>query len=223
VASSTFAVCFLASLFGEGAAAFKIQRADCPAGAEKSSGLVSWTHASMVGAPISSLLLQQSIPTALRCLYHPFVYGIAAGKLPLASFKNYVGQDAFFLNAFADAYKKAGALASLKGDISGQKEFKVLEDGVTDELNLHKAYAEKWKVDLSAVQPNPVTAAYCGYVADIAAGGDGNGGGGGEGAAKISHVCSALAPCMRLYAYLGQTLAKAGYAQVCSLQGFLYS
>ena len=44
---------------------------------------------------------------ALRCLYHPFVYGIATGKLPLVSFKNYVGQDAFFLNAFASAYKRS--------------------------------------------------------------------------------------------------------------------
>ena len=46
------------------------------------------------------------VEAALRCLYHPFVHGIAAGKLPLASFKNYVGQDAFFLNAFSDAYKR---------------------------------------------------------------------------------------------------------------------
>ena len=39
------------------------------------------------------------------------------------------------------------------------------------------------------------------------------GGGKQDGGPKISHVCAALAPCMRLYAYLGQTLAAAGYGQ----------
>ena len=217
LASSTFlGLCSLTLLLGEGSSSETIQRADCPSKAQ-AGGLVSWTHASMAVAPISSRLLQETMPTALRCLYHPFVHGIATGKLPLASFKNYVGQDAFFLNAFADAYKSAGKLASQRGDAAGEKEFQTLAAGVADELKLHTAYAAKWSVDLSAVQPNEVTKAYCGFVADIAAGGAVDGeaasqGGQGRGA-KISHVCAALAPCMRLYAYLGQTLAKAGYGQ----------
>ncbi len=68
------------------------------------------------------------------------------------------------------------------------------------------------------MQPNTATKAYCDYVAEIAAGKSGGGGGGGEqggggGGGKISYVCAALAPCMRLYAWLGQTLAKVLCAQ----------
>jgi len=39
-------------------------------------------------------------------LYIYIYVGAQAGTLPLSSFQNYVGQDAFFLNAFADAYKR---------------------------------------------------------------------------------------------------------------------
>ena len=207
--SSFLGVCALALLAADCATA-DIQRADCPA--KKSGGLVSWTHASMATMPLSSRLLLDTLPTALRCLYHPFVHGLASGKLPLASFQNYVGQDAFFLNSFGDAYKAAGKLAGQRDDEAGQQEFHNLAAGVEDELKLHRAYAEKWKVDLVGVQPNTVTSAYCNFVKDIAAGGS-LGGSVTEGGPKISHVCAALAPCMRLYAYLGQTLATAGYGQ----------
>ena len=152
--SSFLGVCALALLAADCAAA-DIQRADCPA--EKRGALVSWTHASMATMPLSSRLLLDTLPTALRCLYHPFVHGLASGKLPLASFQNYVGQDAFFLNSFGDAYKAAGKLAGKRDDAAGQQEFQNLAAGVEDELKLHRAYAEKWKVDLVGVQPNTVT------------------------------------------------------------------
>jgi thiaminase (transcriptional activator TenA) len=107
---------------------------------------VSWTHASMAESRVSALLLRETLPTALRCLYHPFVYGIATGKLPLGSFKNYVGQDAFFLNAFASAYKSAGTMAQAQGDSDGARQFQTLAEGVAEELKLHEAYAAKWRV-----------------------------------------------------------------------------
>lgn len=66
--------------------------------------------------PISGQLFSKALPTALRCLYHPFLYGIATGKLPRATFQNYVGQDYYFLHSFSDAYKKAGAILKAKGD-----------------------------------------------------------------------------------------------------------
>ena len=47
-------------------------------------------------------LIQASLDT-------PFVQGIGDGSLPTAKFAYYVGQDAFFLEAFARAYSVAAA------------------------------------------------------------------------------------------------------------------
>ena len=73
---------------------------------------------------------------AEACLEHPFVQGIADGSLARTSFQIYVGQDAFFLEAFARAY----ALALAKSpDRAGMTQFKDLVLGVFDELTLHAA------------------------------------------------------------------------------------
>ncbi|MEO1182424.1 MAG: TenA family protein, partial [Cyanobacteria bacterium J06636_28] len=53
---------------------------------------------------LSSKLWQQHLDLANDSLAHPFVQGIADGTLPKATFAYYVGQDAFFLEAFARAY-----------------------------------------------------------------------------------------------------------------------
>ncbi len=45
------------------------------------------------------------------CLQHPFLRGIADGKLPQNSFAYYVAQSAFFLEAFARDYSIAAAKA----------------------------------------------------------------------------------------------------------------
>ena len=43
-------------------------------------------------------------PMGDTILAHPFVRGLGDGSLPVASFKSYVAQDAYFLEAFARAY-----------------------------------------------------------------------------------------------------------------------
>ena len=60
---------------------------------------------------LAGVLWSANQDLAQACLSHPFVRGLATGSLPLGSFRQYVAQDAFFLEAFARAYASALALA----------------------------------------------------------------------------------------------------------------
>ena len=168
-----------------------------PAGGPQSAHLFSWSHNTMSLQPLSSQLFSRSLPTALRCLYHPFLYGLATGKMPRSTFQNYVGQDYFFLHSFSDAYLKAGAILKAKGDTEGAETFSTLAAGVADELNLHKSYAAKWEVDLTKVQAQDATQKYVDFLQSTA-----------TEQSKVSVICSAMAPCMRLYAFLGSSLKR---------------
>ncbi len=125
------------------------------------------------------------------CLTHPFVQGIATGQLARASFEVYVAQDAYFLEAFARAY----ALALAKSpDREGIGVFKDLLVGVFEELALHRSYAERWGISL---EPEALasTRAYTDFLLRTAS------------LEPVGHTAAAMAPCMRLYAWLGQQLA----------------
>jgi thiaminase/transcriptional activator TenA len=135
---------------------------------------------------------------AQACLAHPFVRCLGDGTLPEASFKAYVAQDAYFLEAFARAY--AAALAR-SPDRYGLEAFHTLVGGVLEELKLHKAYAARWDVDLSQVEPAPATLAYTDFLLATA------------GMGSAGEICAAMTPCMRLYAYLGQALGAEGAGQ----------
>jgi thiaminase/transcriptional activator TenA len=67
---------------------------------------------------------------AQACLEHPFVRGIGDGTLEQVKFAYYVGQDAFFLEAFARAYSIAAAKAP---DWLGFTTFHNLASGVLEE------------------------------------------------------------------------------------------
>ena len=41
---------------------------------------------------------------AYASLYHPFVVSLAAGTLPSQAFQRFMAQDAYFLEAFKNAY-----------------------------------------------------------------------------------------------------------------------
>jgi thiaminase/transcriptional activator TenA len=127
-------------------------------------------------------------------LTHPFIRGIATGDLPQARFAEYVAQDAYFLDAFSRAYALALAHSP---DRDGLEAFARLLAGVLDELRLHASYAARWHIDLDAVRPLPATTAYTGFLLSTASRGD------------AGETCAALTPCMRLYAWLGQELARA--------------
>jgi thiaminase/transcriptional activator TenA len=124
------------------------------------------------------------------CVAHPFVQGIASGALDRTAFAFYVGQDAFYLDAFARAYALALAKAP---DRSARAAFHRLLTGALDELDLHRGYRERWGVDLEP-EPAPVTSAYCDFLLRVAW------------SEPVGRIAAAMTPCMRLYAHLGRTL-----------------
>lgn len=132
---------------------------------------------------------------ATACLKNAFVQGIADGTLPEAKFAYYVGQDAFFLEAFARAYSIAAAKVP---DWQGFGVFHDLAGGVLHELTLHQSYAAEWNVDLRSVEPGAATRRYTDFLLATAWG------------QEVGVITAAMLPCMRLYAFLGQTLAKSG-------------
>jgi thiaminase (transcriptional activator TenA) len=130
---------------------------------------------------------------AQAALAHRFVRGLADGSLPEQVFNTYVAQDAFFLDAFARAYALALARCPER---DGMRSFFDLLSGALDELRLHAGYAERLGIDLSAVEALPGTSAYTDFLLATA------------GLGSVGETCAAMTPCMRLYAFLGQSLAS---------------
>lgn len=144
---------------------------------------------------ISKELWQSNQDLAQACLENPFVQGIAAGTLDRVKFAYYVGQDAFFLEAFARAYSIAAAKIP---DWEGFNTFHNLAGSVLEEMRLHESYASKWGVDLRQVEPGAATRRYTDFLIATAW------------SSELSLITVAMTPCMRLYAFLGQQLAKNG-------------
>ncbi|GAC1375688.1 MAG: thiaminase II [Ktedonobacteraceae bacterium] len=130
-------------------------------------------------------------------LEHPFVQGLRLGSLPLQNFQGYIAQDAYFLTAFARAYALALAHSP---DQQGLHEFFDLLAGVQEELRLHTSYAARWGVDLTHVVPAEATLAYTDFLLSTAS------------LCGVGETCAAMTPCMRLYAFLGQSLAASAPA-----------
>lgn len=142
---------------------------------------------------LARALWQANADWARKILTHPFVRGLGDGSLPVESFKAYVAQDAYFLEAFARSYAFCLANGETRSDLYG---FADLIAGVLDELKLHASYAERWKVELDGVVPIAATRAYVDFLLAAARRGD------------LGETVAAMTPCMRLYAFLGQTLAR---------------
>jgi thiaminase (transcriptional activator TenA) len=144
---------------------------------------------------IAAQLWQANQDLAEACLHHPFVQGIGDGTLSKANFAYYVGQDAFFLEAFARAYSIAAAKAP---DWFGFNTFHELAGGVLQELQLHQGYAARWGVDLKTVEPGAATRRYTDFLLATAW------------SQEVGVTTAAMLPCMKLYAFLGQRLAASG-------------
>jgi len=141
----------------------------------------------------SNALWQANQDLSEACLQHPFVRGIADGSLPSNSFAYYIAQDAFFLGAFARAYSIAAAKAP---DWEGFEILHNLGSGVLEELRLHQGYAGKWGVNLQEAKPGIATRHYTDFLLATAWG------------SGVGLTVAAMTPCLRLYAFLGQQLAK---------------
>ncbi|MBD3268087.1 TenA family protein [bacterium] len=138
-------------------------------------------------------LWNQHIDLAQACLDHPFVRGLGSGSLDDSAFKRYVAQDAFFLAAFTRAY----ALCAAKCDsLDDARVFHSLMGGGFDELRLHATYAKAMDIDLEQVRPYKQTSAYVHFLLHMAW------------EREVGEIVSALAPCMQLYAFLGQSLKE---------------
>jgi len=144
---------------------------------------------------LSAQLWQANFDLAQACLNHSFVQGIGDGTLIAPRFAYYVGQDAFFLEAFARAYSIAAAKAPTWDTF---QIFHNLAQGALEELNLHETYARQWQVDLRTVAPDGATRQYTDFLLNTAW------------SQPVAVTAVAMAPCMRLYAYLGQSLAVNG-------------
>ena len=142
---------------------------------------------------LSATLWRANADWAAKILAHPFVQGLGDGSLATASFKSYVAQDAYFLDAFARAYAFCLAHGTSREDLFG---FAELIAGVLEELKLHKSYTEKLGVSLDDVTPLPATRAYVDFLLHTARQG------------QLGETIAGMTPCMRLYAFLGQALAK---------------
>ena len=146
-------------------------------------------------------LWQANADWAAKILAHPFVQGLGDGSLAVGVFKSYVAQDAYFLEAFARAYAFCLANSRAREDLHG---FADLIAGVLQELKLHKSYADRWRVDLDGVAPIEATRAYVDFLLETARHGD------------LGETIAAMTPCMRLYAFLGRSLAANNVAQLYS-------
>ncbi len=144
---------------------------------------------------ISNELWLANQDLAQACLENPFVQGIGDGTLEQDKFAYYVGQDAFFLEAFARAYCIAAAKAY---DYSDFITFHTLAGGVSEELRLHEGYAANWGVNLRSVGIGAATRRYTDFLLATAWSSD------------VALTTVAMSPCMRLYAFLGEQLAING-------------
>jgi len=147
---------------------------------------------------LAKTLWEENADLSRAALVHRFVRGLKEGSLPLGSFQRYIGQDAFFLEAFARAYALALAHSP---DQEGLREFADLLSGVLEELELHRRYSAEWGVRLEDVSPGDATLAYTDFLLASAALG------------SVGETCAAMTPCMRLYAFLGQELAAEGVSE----------
>ena len=140
---------------------------------------------------ITKKLWADNYDIALRSLNTKFVQGLKTGSIPKNIFQEYLAQDYFFLETFARAY---GLAVSKSKDKFSIRKLSELLMGVSEELILHENYAKEWDIDLSNNYIKKATKNYTDFLDDTSK--------------RLSSVeiMFAMAPCMRLYAWIGKTL-----------------
>ncbi len=140
---------------------------------------------------ITKKLWEDNFKIALQSLNTKFVQGLKNGSLPKNIFQEYLAQDYFFLETFAQAY---GLAISKSKDKYSIKKLSELLMGVSEELILHETYAKKWDIDLSNNYIKKATKNYTDFLDDASK--------------RLSSVeiMFAMTPCMRLYSWIGKKL-----------------
>ncbi|MBL8250310.1 MAG: TenA family protein [Candidatus Competibacter sp.] len=141
--------------------------------------------------PLSATLWDANLDLAQICLELPFLRGIGDGSLSRPRFAYYIGQDAFYLQAFARAYAVAAAKAP---DWIGYRALHELAGDALQEMQLHQGVAENFEIDLARIAPGGATRRYADFLLATAW------------SQETGLTLAAMTPCMRLYAWLGQQL-----------------
>ena len=140
---------------------------------------------------LSKKLWEDNIYLAEKSLQTKFVQNLKSGTLPKEKFQLYVVQDYFFLECFARAYGLAVSKAQDKQMIKLLSELLL---GVSQELVLHDSYAKKWGINLSFKSIEPATKNYTDFLKEVSQ------------QNNLIEIMCAMAPCMRLYAWIGKSL-----------------
>mgnify|MGYP001272140890 FL=1 len=140
---------------------------------------------------LSKKLWEDNIYLAEKSLQTKFVQNLKSGTLPKEKFQLYVVQDYFFLECFARAYGLAVSKAQDKQMIKLLSELLL---GVSQELVLHDSYAKKWGINLKFKSIEPATKNYTDFLKEVSQ------------QNNLIEIMCAMAPCMRLYAWIGKSL-----------------
>ncbi|MFE5320334.1 thiaminase II [Paenibacillus sp. NPDC056579] len=126
---------------------------------------------------------------------HPFVQGIADGTLPLACFRYYVLNDAYYLSQFARVQSIGAAKAD---DLYVSNRMTVHAQGTYNaELSLHETFAKQMGItaeERAAFQPAPTAYAYTSHMHRAAYNG------------HLGDIIAAILPCYWLYFEIGEKL-----------------
>ncbi|XP_024988230.1 bifunctional TH2 protein, mitochondrial-like isoform X1 [Cynara cardunculus var. scolymus] len=147
---------------------------------------------------------------SILTLYTPFVVSLASGNLKLDTFGHYVAQDVHFFKCFAQAYELAEDCAD---DDDAKVSILELRKRALEELKQHASFVQEWDLDLSnETAPNAATVKYTNFLLATASGKVEGVKGPGELATPFektkvaAYTLGAMAPCMRLYVFLGKEL-----------------
>ncbi len=139
------------------------------------------------------MLWENNYHIAKLSLQTKFVQNLKTGLLPKEKFQLYVAQDYFFLECFARAYGLAVSKADNKHMIKTLSELLL---GVSKELVLHESYAKKWGINLNSNLIEPVTKNYTDFLKEVSQ------------KNNVVEIMCAMAPCMRLYSWIGSSLSS---------------
>ena len=140
----------------------------------------------------SQRLWRDNLDLAEACLEHPFMQGLADGSLSDARYGLFAQQDHFYLDAYARSYAFGAVRAS---DWATRRQFGQLLAGILTEGTLHEKTAPELGVSLEDVQPLPAAREYTDFLLATASTG------------TLGEHIAAMAPCARLYGWLGQRIA----------------
>ncbi len=150
----------------------------------------------MTDPPLSQRLWEANRDLAEACLEHPFLRGLADGSLSASRYGLFAQQDHFYLDAYARSYAWGAVRAR---DWATRRQFGELLAGILTEGTLHEQTAPELGVSLDDVQPSPAARAYTDFLLANASLGE------------IGEHIAAMAPCAKLYGWLGGRLADEPY------------